>query len=362
MKKLLISLFIILLSFSAVWAEGSFEETMEDLSGIAAEGYVGPIVSAFGTNMNGGWFHKVPNKKFLNIDLEFGVVVMGTVFPKDDEFFNVNGDFTFTKDQAASLTSDYSSTPEIQDALIESIINQSFNVGISGPTIIGPADDEIKIEFHEHDLAVTYEAYGQSITDTLTVPGQQIGLGVGGLLEDMPILPLVAPQIGIGSLFGTKIYARYLPTMDMGNELGELSYVGFGIQHNVKAWLPVPLPIDLCLAFYTQKLDMGKYVSASATTFGVNAGKTLGFRFLNITPYAGFMLEESKMKFEYDYEIGISQDTDEVIKQHIEFELEGENKSRLILGLAFRLGVFNLSADYNIGKYESLTANFGMAF
>ena len=83
-KKVSIFILVILFSLSGLFAD-TLEETIEDLSGAAAESYVGPIVSAFGSNLNGGWFHKAPKDKFLGLDIEIGAVVMMTTFPDDSK-------------------------------------------------------------------------------------------------------------------------------------------------------------------------------------------------------------------------------------------------------------------------------------
>jgi len=286
---------------------------------------------------------------------------MGTMFPDDDKYFNTTGSFNFTRSQAEMLVEDVTDVQELEDALVEKIISQSFEVGINGPTIIGPDDEFVMVNFYEEDFTVSYDTPGGTMEETLTVPGQEIDTGVSGYLEDMSMLPLFAPQLGVGTFMGTKLYARFIPPMDLG-EFGDLSYWGVGAQHNIKAWLPVPLPIDISGALFTQQMKIGDIAEATATTMGVNVGKTLGLRFLSVTPYAGLMYEQAKMKFQYDYLIGNNPVTNEPMRQKISFELDGDNNSRMVLGAAFRLGVFNLSADYNIGKYNSVTTSFGIAF
>ena len=364
MNKALIFIILGLYVFSSLFSQ-SLEDTIDDLSGKAAKGYVGPIVSAFGTNLNGGWFHKAPKSKFLNVDVEFGIVFMGTTFPDDAKTFDVTGNFRFTEEQATMMTQDFydPNFPELQNALIEAIMNQDFEVGINGPTIVGPAyeeigDDQIIMDVPANEITV--DVAGTPTTET--IPGRQIPLGVGGLLEDMPMLPLITPQLSVGTVYGTKIIVRYLPPMDLGEELGEFNYAGFGIQHNPKAWAPLLIPVDICASFFTQKMVLGNYVEATATAFGINVSKQFGFRMLHITPYAGLMMESSKMEFTYDYIIGNNPVTGDPMEQSIKFELEGENSGRFIIGTSLRLGVFNLNADYNIGAYNSITAGFGLGF
>ena len=356
MKKIVLG-FVVLLIVSGLFA-GSFEETMDDLSGDAAKCYVSPLVSAFGTNMNGGWFHSVPKKSILGLNVELGIVSMLTPFPDDDKHFSTTGDFYLTREQAEDLIEGVSDIPAVQDALIDKLLSEKFTVGISGATIIGDEDDHVLIDFFEKPIEITTVA---GMTDVYTIPQHTIDTGVGGKLDDMSALPLFAPQLGVGTVFGTRAYLRYLPSVEI-EDLGEFSYWGVGLQHNVKAWIPVPMPIDISLAAFTQRLKIGDIVDAKATTVGLNAGKTFGFRFLSVTPYTGLMYEKSTMEFNYDYEIGENPITNESITQNINFEMDGENEGRLVIGSAFRLGVYYFSADYNIGKYNSITANLGVAF
>lgn len=86
----------------------------------------------------------------------------------------------------------------------------------------------------------------------------------------------------------------------------------------------------------------------------MNVSKRFGPGAINITPYAGFMLESSKMKFTYDYTVNGPGGTP--ITDKIEFELEGENKTRITLGLSLKLLFLNINADYNLGKNNSATA------
>jgi hypothetical protein len=54
--------------------------SLEKLSRDAAKQYVGPVVTGFGSDLNAGWFHRAPNAKMFDFDLEFGAVAMGTIF------------------------------------------------------------------------------------------------------------------------------------------------------------------------------------------------------------------------------------------------------------------------------------------
>jgi Family of unknown function (DUF6588) len=122
----------------------------------------------------------------------------------------------------------------------------------------------------------------------------------------------------------------------------------------------MPLPLDVSAGFFTQTLKIGDIFKTKTTAFGLNASKQFGFDALNITPYAGFMLESSKMEVNYDFIVDRGPELDPIV-QKVEFEIEGENTSRITLGLSIRFLIINLNADYNIGKYNNFSAGITIA-
>ena len=81
----------------------SLEETLEKLTGDAAAAYVAPISSAFGANLNSGWFRRAPKAATFSFNFEAGLVVMGSFFPTDADHFSVTGDFRFNEQEAEYL-------------------------------------------------------------------------------------------------------------------------------------------------------------------------------------------------------------------------------------------------------------------
>jgi len=356
----------------------NLEETLKKLSQDAAKKYVSPVVSAFGSNLNGGWFHKAPSAKVFGLDLEVGLVGMGTFFPKDAAYkhFSESGSFRFNSTQATELVVNSSlglidPTGEIQAALVQYITSRDFTVGISGATIIGASDDYIKINFSQQSVTFTdpITLLPRTVTispDVITLQG--IG-GLGNVLANISFLPFVAPQASIGTILGTRAVFRYfpeisLPVTDITKDIGKFSWFGWGIQHNPGVFLPTPLPLDISLGFFKQTLkinpseEIGGTVTpifeASTTAYGITVSKRLGIGILNVTPYAGYLRESSKITFSYDFTLDPGTALEQKIP--IDFLLEGENKSRFNFGLSFRLLLFNINADYNIlGKYKSIT-------
>ncbi len=366
-----IMLFVLFLLFSINAEAATLEETINQLSGAAAKNYVKPMVSSYCADMNGGWFHKAPKAKLLGWDLEFGVVMMATPFRDKDKTFEVNGNFSFTREQAEHITASYQSalTPEAYEGLVTQIMQQQFTVGISGPTIVGDVYDQatgansINIVFPSQDVSYTYVVNNQALNATQPIDEITFPLGVGGLLGDIPVklFPLATPQLSFGTIAGTSFSVRYLPDVEITPELGKLKYMGYGIQHNPAFWFGLPLPVNVALAFSTQTINIGDIVESKATTYGLNVSKTFGPRMLNVTPYLGFSAESANMTFKYDYQTDETPAGDPIVT-NIKFELDGENKTRLTAGLSFRLALINLNFDYNISEYSSGTAGLMLNF
>jgi hypothetical protein len=340
---------LVLFAGNALQAQ-SMQETLEKLSADAAKAYVNPIVSAFGSNLNGGWFHRAPAGKIFGFDLELGVVAMGTYMADADKEFNVSGAFKFSYDEAYRLAQNtYPAAPSlVLNELALRLSSETFTTRIYGPTVVGSKDQSVKVSFPGRTYTVSSISY--------TIPNQEAVLqGVSGVLEEVKMVPLFAPQASIGTIFGTQLSFRYLPDVELSPEVGKMKYFGFGIQHNPDVWLGGMLPVDLALAFYSQSLKVGDlpFIEAKTTAYGINVSKQLGLSFLNITPYAGFMLESSTLTFKYDFETVLAS---QVVRERVSFDLEGQNKSRIVLGASIRLLILNANIDYNIGKYKSVTA------
>ncbi|MGE5682098.1 MAG: DUF6588 family protein [Bacillota bacterium] len=354
-NKTLMAMIIVPLLFSQITKAQSLDETLNKLSNQAAQAYLGPASSGFGANLNSGWANRAPKAKLFGLDLQFGVVAMGAFMSDNNKTFSFGGEYSFTAEQAEQMTTGISNA-QARQYVMSRLTSDKFQVGFSGPTVVGKKDDHIKVEFSGKQYSVNGANYN--------VPAQKIDLGVGGVLDNVPILPLGAPQLTIGTIYGTQVSFRYVPSVKIDDNLGETKYFGFGVQHNIGAWLPVPLPVDLSLGFFTQNLKVGDILESSATEYGIYASETFGPGALNVTPYAGISLQSSKTSVKYDYEYTIknAQGGIETHSDRIAFDLDGENTSKLTVGLAFKLAIININVDYNVAKYNTVSAGVGFIF
>jgi hypothetical protein len=345
MKLRFLLMFTVLLSLNLFPQSNDLQSTLQKLSKDAATAYVGPTVSAFSANLNSGWVHRVPKATIFGIDIELGFVAMGTFFSDNNKTFSTSGTFRFNTAQATQLVQ--GAPAAAQSGLIAQIIKQDFTVGISGPTIVGSKSDTVKIGFK----GATINGY--------TIPSQNLTTGVIGLLENMPVFPLFAPQLTIGTFYGSSVAIRYVPAIKLDSKIGDFSYFGIGVQHNPGLWLPFPLPLEVSVGIFTQTMKLGTVFQSTATTFGIYGSKTFGPGAFNVTPYAGLSYESGSSDVSYDYIIDTPVPG---TPQHLSFNLTAENSVRLMLGAAFKLGFISLNVDYNIASYNVVNAGIGIIF
>ena len=379
-----LALFLFAVVSSAGAQDGEdLEATLKRLSKGAALQYISPVVSPFASNLNGGWFHKAPKATLFNLDVEVGLVGMGTFFPEDDpgirHFSTSVRDWRFNESQALGLISSVvESFPvdiqgDIKDALIDVITSTKYTVNISGGTLIGDPTDDIGITFEGEAIEIPNPLFGlpgEPEKIQIDVPTETILLegvaGFGQILADINFLPFAAPQASIGTILGTRAVFRYLPKISMpGNlseDIGDFEWFGWGIQHNPRAIIPIPFPVDISFGFFKQTLKIGNIFEASTTAYGISVSKQLGVRVINLTPYAGYMIEKSKMSVNYQFVV--DDQTFDVNIDDLEYAVNGENpnKTRLTFGCNLRLLLFNVNVDYNIGKkYNSVTVGLMFA-
>src|ERR1035441_10115312 len=134
MKLNLLLLLTILFAFN-LFPQNDLQTTLQNLSKDAATAYVGQVVSAGGADLNSGCIHRVPKATIFGIDIELGVVAMGTFFSNSNKTFSTSGTFRFNNQQAGQLVDALNPNlpTQVRTTLINQIIQQDINVGISGP-------------------------------------------------------------------------------------------------------------------------------------------------------------------------------------------------------------------------------------
>jgi hypothetical protein len=344
---------ILLLLYTSSYSQNDLESVLINLSQDAGSAYVDPFVSSIGADFNSAWFHRAPKPKKMAFNIEIGGVLMGSIIGKQHRTFSKNGSFRFNRDQATIMTSDIGD-PNAREYIISQIVNTDFYVGIYGPTVTGSSKDTVMINFQ----GATYE-YNNT---TYTVPSQLVNTGVTGFADNLEVLPLIAPQLTVGTVMGTDLTIRFFPATLISKDVGSLSYFGFGLTHNAGVWFKKAPPVDVSLGFYTQFLKIGDAFKVNATTFGIFGSKKLGKGLFNFTPYAGLSYEFSKIEMKYNFTLTNTPVQGETTLIPVNISLNGANTIRFMLGTSFRLLFFSVNADYTFASYNAFSIGAGVHF
>ncbi|PID28576.1 MAG: hypothetical protein CSB55_04395 [Candidatus Cloacimonadota bacterium] len=332
--KFKFTVLLLLICIIGLFADDDLSGTLEKLYGESAKAYLKPAVTGFGAAQNSGWFFKAPQDDLVALDVALRFIVNVATLD-GDKTFSVKAPVKLSGEQADMMLSETSLTPAEKDIAKTQLMNGEMDVVVSGPTIIGSNKDKVKVR-GEYD--------GHELTE-IELDGTQ------GL--DIPALPLVTPQLTVGTAFGTNLTFRFIPDMEISEDMGDFKYFGFGIQHNPLYWIPDPLPVDVAASYFYQSLKIGSNLESSAWNLGVNASKTVGTIIASVTPFAGLSIGGSNLDVSYNYEISDEEE------EKISFDLDGKNDVTLTLGANLRLAVFDLSGEYNISN-ESNSFSFGL--
>ncbi len=344
-------LFFVILSISSIKAQ-NMDARIEQLSATAGSAYLAPAIHSFGAGMNSGWMGAPPSAKVLGFDLQVGFVGMGTKFADNTQTFSVKGTYRFNDEQAMVLAQQATINPLAQQEIANQIVQQDIGVVISGPTIRGSKKDNVKINSESFTVHTTY---GDKVVPAYTTDLSDIH-GLFG--DDVSMMPAASPQIKIGTVYGTQAIIRFLPSYDI-KDAGKFKFFGFGLQHNPGLWFKTPLPVDISVGFLSQDMKLGSIIDFSTLAYGVNVGKQFGVGMLSVTPYGGLIFEKSKLDVNYTDTLQTSTGKQPT---NISFSLTGENKFKFNLGVKLHILAMDLLAEYNFGKYSTLSGTFAFAF
>jgi hypothetical protein len=289
---------VAVLLFFSVAAHAQLESQLSAYTGRNASGYLAPLVGAFGADMNAGLFHtaRIPRGGF-HLGLEFRVMSV----------FFTDGDPTFL----AVTEGDF--LPETT---------------AEAPTVVGSKK------------AVIVEGQGGT---KFAFPG--------GL--DLNSFSMAAPQLRIGSLYGTEALIRYSMFNTGKTELGRLIAYGFGFRHSITQHFGQNMPVDMALFFFWQRLSLGKnergdnLVAARALAAGLHVSKKI----VHLEPYLGISYEG--FSIDAHYYNGVEGDT-------IDLSFDSGDDIYLTLGFSFNAAFMSASGEYNFGDQDALS--FGIAF
>jgi hypothetical protein len=337
MKKL--TILSLLIAFSSGAAAQELSTNLSSVSSEYSRLYVAPLVDAYGANINAGLFHtaRVGGGLIPKVDLYLGVKVFGALLPADRSFsLSYESEQVFLGPDGTRyvvpVAFDIDAAPtvfgETEPGEVTAAINETIDAGLDGQ--LGTADDIV-------------------VNETVSLP-----LLPG--LVNTPLAPLLVPHAQIGSIRGTDVMIRYLPTLST-DTYGKISFRGFGVRHSISQYIPL-FPASLSAQFVYQRLsveDVSENQTVLATAYAANVAisKSLAV----ITVYGGLQLEKTRVEVDYAYETGIP----ELGIQEIRFMDTADNRFRAIAGITFTPGPLQMNVDYAVGATRTVSAGIGIS-
>lgn len=267
--------------------------------------YIQPFATAFGTNLNSGWFQtaKIP-KPFL-----FG--------------FTLNSMVAFIPGDAKTFMATNPDTSLYQGDKIETATVFGGDGGTFWPTALA-------------DTAGIGE---------LTLPD-----GI-----NLDVVPLVMPQVFVGLPAGFEIAARFCPPVELSKDVGKLTMWGLGAKYQASKLIPL-CPVAIAVQGTYQQLKLGDIITCKSTF--LNAQVSKGLVVVPITLYGGIGAENTTItaKYDYTYQTINGEET-----KSIKFNINGENEFRVTAGVKVRLLLFDICADYSIGNYPVARLGLGVS-
>jgi hypothetical protein len=335
-----------------VTASNSFaqtiNETLSNISSGAVLKYAEPVIDAFGSSMNSGWFTGLPSSS-NGIHAKLRFVGVGSFFTDDLRRFSYVGNLRLTSSQVDEIliSSGYNpNTIPNYESMKNEILSRDWEVKFDGPTITGDLEEYLMVEFPEAVVqGFTIDSYTLELTD------------VKGYLNNIDVMPSPALQLDLGSVIGTGVSVRYFRGINL-QDLGIVSIWGGGISHNLNYWFDDSLPLEIGFGYYFQSFKVGNIFENTASQYGLFISKRIGGR-ISIEPYAGLTYETSRSEINYKYEFDSPAGRQEL---QLNIDYNGDQTVNLAVGTSINLSIFVLNFDYKFGGTNTGTVGIGFGF
>jgi hypothetical protein len=275
-------------------SQTDLETTLKQYNSETVKGYIQPLADMFGANMQAGFYHSaaIPSSGF-----HFSLQIIGMGSLLDDS----QREFT-------------------------------------APTPSGWNPASFK-------TATIFGGKGTEVTNA-AAPGLKYR-GSDGIFNTK-FVPLAAPQITIGSVFGTEASFRFVPIPKMSEgKFPSGSLWGVGLRHSISQYIDNS-PLDIAVGGFMSSFTFGDLIDFKGYSFGVQASKEFSILIL----YGGVNYEKSDMNLKYTT-------TDPNAQPLVNINLGGANNFRATVGAGLSLWIIHLFADANFGSVTNFSAGIG---
>lgn len=323
-------LFAALLACAALPASLAAQDARERLETLAKDNgilYVKPLTTGLGVAMNQGIFHTAAVHRTLGFHI--GVSVGAMLVREEDDTFRpvLPGSVTY---RGVTFTNPYGDP----------------NAAGVTPTVTGAGSGRVFEPQGSYRNAIV-AAGGNPRHFALEFPEG----------FDIPAVPFAVIQGSLGLILGTEVAVRFIPKIETTEEVGSISATGFGIKHSLSQYIPL-FPVDVAVYGAVQNLEVGDYVDASATAYGLVASKNLG----PLTLYGAGSVESADVDVGYTVQ---NPNNDPGLPAHgtrVSFTDKLDAQTRLTFGGTLNLLALKISGDYSLADRNAVSAKVLLSF
>jgi hypothetical protein len=428
---------VIFLSLTQVsFAQEDYGNLFNQMGNEVVENYFEPLSGNVGAAYNGGWLGQLPSKEWFDFKPTFSFVAGFSYVRGENKRFSTNVNMKLTPELVNRLISNTpsevyeepldeafnsidpslitaigqdridsiktSETQRIKEDLSSQISSQlnGFNVGISGPTLTGSSDEQVKLNWSEKELqiqmkivekvslneTVTVNGITQTIqkdttlniidsTITIPIPAQEIETGLIGLMDNIPLIAGLAPQIGLGSFAGTQVSFRYLPSYRLeldGVDFGSLEYQGWSIQHDITFWFDKITNTEapewnIILMYAQQDIDAFNLLKLNTQKAGVFISDSYNaYDIVSFKPYLGWTYDRNTLEINFGKGIGFLEEAIEGpaltgLDISLEYSTSWERQTSIGMIISF-MEFIEIQTEGSFGKYQTMFTRLAIGF
>ncbi len=243
MQRFYMLVFLIFINVLIIDADAQIEDLIQRYAGENAEGFIEPLITGFGANLNSGLYQSahVPESGF---HFNFRINGMLAIFSDNQKKFQAKTNGLFYPPQEVETS-----------------------------TIIGDPKGTVLVS---------------SLGTEFVFPGGY----------DLKSFLIGAPTVTVGSFYGTEASLRYF-NLKLSDDIGKLSLFGIGTRHNINQYFP-SVPVDISAGFFYHQFKIGDIVDSKVWIAHAETGKSFSI----IDVYTGLAYEANKAKVEYTFVSG----------------------------------------------------------
>lgn len=217
-----------------------------------------------------------------------------------------------------------------------------FDLGLSATYVMIPEEDKY--------FGVTLPSVGEIHAPTVFGPSKTDNpVLVPGTDQNKFIVPVLHANIGLFANFEAML--RFA-TKDLG-DFGRVTIYGGGLKYELSDLIPIPMfPIDFGVQAAYHKFTLSNFLDSGTFSMNFQASGTLPLIPFDVYGGVGYDISSTTIK------------TTELVTGTSlgDVTIDGKTGLRMTVGASFTLLFLNVHADYNIGKYNSISGGAMIVF